>query len=377
MKRESDLDLIKDGLLDRAEDLCQRLLPDGRFEAGRSRWMAHDPVAQDYDKTKALSVALGAGKRGRWRNFRGTAGPAKHDLIGLIAYVNQTDTKGALAWARDFLGMRKMGRDEMVRLKRDAADRAAQRQKDDERARADRIRRAQALFADGTVPLMAGGSVADHVHAYLMGRNCPVDQVPTFAADNFRVSPSTEWWNGAKWTTQNGRRRKEKAGPMFPALHAAMAAASGVRTACHVTWLDPAEPAKAPVTPPKLVYGEAAGAVIEIAYGRPDPLAFWVATRPRPVVICEGIETGLSLAVALPDVRVWAGGSITNMGNAPVGIDCVSAVIVARDNNTGNAQAQNQLDASLAKLEAHGKPLTVMASPVGDDFNDLMEGEFL
>lgn len=371
--RESDLDLIKDGLLDRAEDLCQQLLPDGRFEAGRSRWMAHDPVAGDYRKTPALSVALGGGKRGRWRNFRGTAGPAKHDLIGLIAYVKQTDTKGALAFARDFLGLRKMGRDEMVRLKRDAARRAEQRERDDARARAARIARAQALFTEGTAPLSAGGAVADHVHTYLIERNCPAGSVPTFSADNFRVSPATEWWKGATWRD----RRKIKAGPMFPALHSAMRAASGAITACHVTFLDPAAPAKAPVDPPKLVYGEATGAVIEIATGRPDPLPFWVATRPRPAVLCEGIETGLSLALALPEHRVWVGGSITNMGNAPVGICCVSALIVARDNNHGNAQAQNQLDASLAKLEAHGKPLTEMASPVGDDFNDLMEGEFL
>jgi len=41
----------------------------------------------------------------------------------------------------------------------------------------------------------------------------------------------------------------------------------------------------------------------------------------------------------------------------------------------GNVQAQKQLDAALLELEAAGKPLTVMASHVGDDFNDLANDE--
>jgi hypothetical protein len=58
-----------------------------------------------------------------------------------------------------------------------------------------------------------------------------------------------------------------------------------------------------------------------------------------------------------------------------VWLDCVGAVIVARDNNDGNAQAARQLDDALEQLARANKPLEVIASHVGDDFNDLAKGE--
>jgi hypothetical protein len=72
---------------------------------------------------------------------------------------------------------------------------------------------------------------------------------------------------------------------------------------------------------------------------------------------------------------VWAAGSLSGMGHAPIQLSCVSDVTVARDNNHGNAQALKQLDAALIALEEHDKPMVVMNSYVGDDFNDLMTGK--
>ncbi len=163
-------------------------------------------------------------------------------------------------------------------------------------------------------------------------------------------------------------------GPKFPAVHSAFRGPAGTVTACHVTFLDPLKPAKAPVEPPKLMRGEASGAVIEIAHGRTGR-AFWQTGIASDLILCEGIETGLSLAIAIPEARVWAGGSITNMGNAPVSLACIGRIFLARDNNEGNATAQQQLERVIDQLDRAGKPLVVMASHVGDDFNDLIKGE--
>jgi hypothetical protein len=72
---------------------------------------------------------------------------------------------------------------------------------------------------------------------------------------------------------------------------------------------------------------------------------------------------------------VWAGGSLAGVGGAPVDLDCVEWVLFARDNNDGNAQAQKQFSAALERLEASGKRVHVEASHVGDDFNDLAQGD--
>ncbi len=151
-----------------------------------------------------------------------------------------------------------------------------------------------------------------------------------------------------------------------------MRSATGIVTCCHVTFLDPVLPAKAPVSPAKLMFGEAMGAVIEISCG-PGGRPFWGPTEEAlPVVLCEGIETGLSLAQAIDDARIWACGSLAGMGHAPVHLSCVSTITVARDNNAGNAQAEAHLNSGLDRLADSGKPLVIMRSHVGDDFNDLL-----
>ncbi|MDZ7822623.1 MAG: hypothetical protein U5K75_00290 [Ahrensia sp.] len=105
--RADDSQIIREGLLNRCEDLCFRLLPSGKREGGGVRWVAHDPVAGDYNKTPALSVVLTGEKRGRWQSFRGVHGHAKFDLIGLIAYVRSygTDMAGTLPLPTRLFGL--------------------------------------------------------------------------------------------------------------------------------------------------------------------------------------------------------------------------------------------------------------------------------
>lgn len=388
-----DMPIIRDGLLRQAESLCRKLLPSGRRDG--NRYVAHDPVQGDYDKTPALSVMLGGQKPGSWRAFRGGADNEKHDLLGLIAYVQRTDAKGAILWARDFLGLKTMSPAERAAMHQRAAEREVERKRDDERLRLRKIDAVQGLWRCGiggpahapaegrpprdfTLPAVTADApaAARPALAYFAARGVALDSVPNLAGFTFRFAPRLEWWKGASWRTQaNGRSFKEAPGPFWPAVVTAARTAEGHVGAVHLTFLDIERPAKAPVgNEAKLVYGFQTGTVMELACG-PIDLPFWLNREPGDVIVCEGIETGLALAIACPEARVWAAGSITNMGNAPVHLDCVGRVFLARDNNAGNATAQGQLDDTLEKLEASGKRVIVMASHVGDDFNDAMTGE--
>jgi hypothetical protein len=391
VRHQSDIPEIRAGLQDRIVDICRQLLPRGRAEGGL--WVAHNPgVAGEERKPPALKVRIAGGDIGAWTDWRNGRAGHKGDVIGLVAYLVGTDTKGALAWARDFLGLKALSREERAAM-RFAAE--ARRRQDDRRAEqkrrwslaeADRLYTtpqghreygpafaATAGFADGT-------AAREHALAYLRARRCPLDEIKTARPDlTFRFSAATEWWKGAVWETDgSGRKFKARPGPSFPAIHTAMRAPIGAVTCCHVTFLDQLQPAKAPVSPAKLMFGEKKGTVIEIATG-PSRTPFWQwgpETQAAPVIIAEGIETAASLAVELSaEARVWAAGDLSNIGNAPVHLPIVAEIYVARDNNHGNPQAQRQLDDALEKLEAHGRPLTVMNSPIGDDFNDLATGE--
>jgi hypothetical protein len=376
-----DLDIVKAGLVDRVGDVCAKLLPDGRAEGGL--WVSWNPVENDKGKTPALKVRIRGGDLGAWRCWR--CGE-KGDVIKLVAYLMRTDTKGALAWGRDFLGIRSMSAAERAELRKVESTRRHDRERADARRLARKLQSAAALFhaspsdretgpalcPHGTFPFGLGSPAEQHARRYFEARKVAIGL--EVAPWSFSFSPATEWWKGAQWETSAERKIKTKRGPLFPAIHSAMRAPTGIVTACHVTFLDPVKPAKAPVQPPKLMFGEALGAVIELAPGAAHE-PFWTCPTPGPLILAEGIETGLSFAVNVPEARVWAGGSLAGVASAPVHLPCVDWILFARDNNQGNAQAQKQFAAALERLEASGKRVVVEASHVGDDFNDLARGE--
>lgn len=389
MSPRNDLPEIKVALQARIADLCRKLLPGGRMEGGQ--WVCHNPqYAVNARADRTFKVRISGGVAGAWIDWR--TGD-KGDVIKLIEFCNRSNTGDAMKWARDWLGIARMDPATRRRLADDAATMRRRAEDDDARIRAQKIRSAQDLFNAARPGNLLGfskdggpdtdgpwhGPEALAIN-YFSARGCPLQEIESLAYSNFRFSADTEWWKGAKWervTRPNGQSHMVKTadGPRFPAIHSAMRNRSGALTACHVTWLDPIKPMKAGVEKPKLMRGEAKGAVIELATG-PEGAAFWQAREPHPLVIGEGIETVASIGVAIGGAaRLWAAGSLTGIANAPVDLDCIGKIIFARDNNDGNAQAQRQFNAALEWLEASGRPVTVIASHVGDDFNDLAQGE--
>jgi len=90
-------------------------------------------------------------------------------------------------------------------------------------------------------------------------------------------------------------------------------------------------------------------------------------------VLTEGIEDALAVAIARPDWRVWACGSLTGIADAPW-FSCISGFIVAADNDLDNAGAQRGLERSVNALKRHGVPVAVSHSFSGKDFTDALGG---
>lgn len=94
----------------------------------------------------------------------------------------------------------------------------------------------------------------------------------------------------------------------------------------------------------------------------------------EPLVLCEGVETALSVWQATGQ-EVWACLGISNIGRAPVPDQ--ATVIVARDGDAPGSKAEGQILRAASTLAARRITVEMATPPEGQDFNDVLvrEGE--
>ena len=145
--------------------------------------------------------------------------------------------------------------------------------------------------------------------------------------------------------------------------------------AVHRTWLARDGRGKAPVTPNKKIWPSFTGAAIHLARGETGLPAEDAVKRGMVdrLLICEGIEDGLSVALAAPELRVWAAGTLGNLAHVKIP-DCCHEVIVAADNDWGKPQAEALLKRGIEALAAQRRPVRVARAAIGKDFNDQLRG---
>lgn len=357
----------------RAGELARQLAPGGQERHGV--YEAPNPTRADR-KAGSFKIQTRGPKAGSWTDYAGVnapfaAGGDRGDVIDLIAYVKcGRDRKQALAWARDWLGLGRLSDAEKRRLTEQAQairQRVDQREKDDEERRR---RRAFELFMAARPGLI--GTLAER---YASARGCDLAAIEHLDVSNMRFNPALEWWRGAHVDGRGVRMPGER----FPAIVCGIRNRLGEVTGVHCTFLAPDGRGKAKVEAAKLMYGHVQGGVIRVSHGPSgmtpeqwtDAEADGRAPPAAPLILCEGLEDAWTLAEAVPEARVWAATSLGNLGHAPVDLPCVSSVIVAGDNDWGKGQAVQQFERAVLRLETHGKPVTVMRSAVGKDFNDM------
>jgi predicted P-loop ATPase/phage/plasmid primase-like uncharacterized protein len=89
-----------------------------------------------------------------------------------------------------------------------------------------------------------------------------------------------------------------------------------------------------------------------------------------PVVLCEGVETALSIWQATGQ-ETWACFGIANISRAPVAEGV--PVIVARDGDEPGSKADQQIRRAVTTLHARGHEVRVASPPLGIDFNDVLQ----
>lgn len=114
---------------------------------------------------------------------------------------------------------------------------------------------------------------------------------------------------------------------------------------------------KLDVATPKMSLGPRPGGAIRLGEGQTD------------LIVCEGLEDGLSILVDMPDQTVWVAAG-ANMMKSIVLPDACQTVVIARDNDEAGERAAE--DARVAFM-ATGRTVHVMAPPAGiKDFNEMI-----
>ena len=354
-RQQSDLADLKAALASRSADLARALCPDG--ERSGHYWICPNP-----------RDGSGKHKRNFWINLDGAKSPGSwHDPVAgekgspldLIMLVEGRDFPSALKWARDFLGWEQMAPDERARARRNVAENAeavaAREAKLLERNRG----QAFALWLKASERL-----AATPVETYLRGRGIDLDRLPR--------PPNA---------VRFGVRRHLETGMTLPAMLALMTGPDptgkkeSTYYAVHCTFLANDGHDKAPVSPQRKMWPSFRGGAIRLARGETGMSPGEAAKQGLldTLCLCEGVEDGLSIALACPELRVWAAGSLGNLRHQVLPA-CCAEVIVAADNDWGKPQAAAALEVAIEALSLQGRKVSVARSPIGKDANDALRG---
>lgn len=334
----SDLIDVKDIvnlLTERIEALAAEVLPRGHRE-GRD-WV--EASTSKGGLGDSLKVCLAGARRGTWSHFANSG--AKGDALELVCYVMFSgDKKKAIAWAKSWLGLDSADPARIKQARMKAAATREETRKKDEARKAATQKHVKAIW------LHAQGEILETpVDWYLKNRAVDLRALAHFPRA-LRYAPSL----------------KHKNGQSYPTMVAAVVNGKGEQVAVHRTYLQMVNERwqKAEVGAgfdAKMVLGSYAGGIISLSRGKSGkPLS--KAPDDDVVVLCEGIEDGLSIALACPDYRVLTTISVNNMKNAPLP-PAIKTVVIAADNDKAGSQAAQALEEAVNAFLDQGRDVRI------------------
>ena len=331
----TDAQEIARALAGRMEALARDLLPGAKMHGQLLRAGGVDGAPG-----QSLAVNLRGPRAGRWADY---ATGEHGDALDLIRAVRRCDAREAIVWARAWLGLDAFAR-RSPSSPAPAAAPAPSSSGDFDARRA----RAKALFLHATA---IEGTPAE---SYLLARGIETGALRSTRA--LRYAPAL---------------RHAESGRTLPALVAAIVALDGEMIGVHRTWLARGADGlwrKAPLRNAKMSLGAVAGGAIRLSSGA-GARKLLAADPTEAVVIGEGIETCLSIAVACPELRVLSAVSLANLGSVALPSQ-VRRVILAADNDEAPG-ARRGLARAIDAHRAAGREVRVARSPIGKDFNDV------
>lgn len=350
-----DLDRLEQMLVDRIDSLVPELLPNGGREG--AEWVA---PSIEGTSTRSLSVHMKGGKVGVWTDFAlhsaGLRDGYAGGLLGLIAYVKfGRQIKPAIGWAKSWLGIADDASWQAALRQppsRTRETRARDSQMEDERKRS----AAKSIWARQAAPL----TFDDIAGTYLFNRAIDLRSFPRVPAA-LRFHPELRHMSGLSFPALVGAIHR---GGEMVGVHRIWLSWDGAGKA-HLPLGRDGKPGKA-----KMALGPYAGGCIRLWRGGSGTR---LADCPPDdtVMVCEGIEDGLSVALLRPDARVLVAISLANMAAIELPAQLRAVTLVA--DNDADPRARESFARAVAAHQSAGRRVNIARSAVGKDFNDWLQ----
>jgi len=344
--------------------------------AGRRGWQVTNKWRPGADLSE-MKVWPG----GAFKDFNsGEKGDAM-DLVafGLSGFINKDSRMQALDWVENRFGIKTMPPGKLEEIQRQGEERRAQMEvaaaADNKEAR----EKARKAFFGAQQELE--GTPVD---TYLRGRGIDLRAIPNLARRSFRYRPDCDYWPAREF----GAGIKERS---FPGLLSAMVDGRGQLGAVHYTlvepdgsgkldtlsrgWVDAKPDGRIKGKSAKLMYPDTLGLEIRVSFGSSGMGAEDAAANGVVSWFghTEGIEDALTIALADPELRMHAAGSLSGFLSVP---DHAAAEghLLFRDNDWDKPQAVELFERGHSHFKSFGKPVEVVAMPAawGKDANDVL-----
>lgn len=349
-------------LTDRIEDLVDYLFPNAHKQGPE---MCVGSLAGE--KGQSLRIHIGRdSRRGVWRDFSAGVDGDPLDLVMHARFAGSK--KDAVQWAISWMGLDNQDpkRVQQYRLEAKAARESRHAEAESERKK--RIGSARARWHQGTA--IAGTLV----ERYLRGRGIDLRALGK-APGAIRFHAGLQYG----WAESDADKL------ILPGMVTMITALSGEHIATHRTFLKPDGSGKADASdgiPPdakgnpgdaKKVMGPYAGGHIPIWKGEQScPLRDIKAGTD--VYVSEGIEDGLTAAVADPTLRIIAMVALGNLINLQLPAQ-MGSLIILKQNDPPGSEAAKAMARAVTHHRAEGRRVLFVEAPQGvKDLNDLVRG---
>lgn len=365
-RARQEVDEVRARMNARALEFAKRLLPNGRKSG--NFWEAAN-IRDERSGSYSLKIRLSGTKQGSWSDYGlspGQAG-ATGDMLSLyIEREHGGDFAKGIAEAKRLVGVADMNEADFARSTAESERLRAQAEIAEAEERAIRRSSAERLW-HGSVPI-AGQEGRTAAFAYLAGRGIDFAQLG-------RV-PGSLRYHPACWNVETAERLG-KAHAKIPAMVACVMALDGQMLGVHRTFLDVSggknAVAKARLNDAKLTLGPSLTGHIPLWKGaHRQPLK--AIPAGTDIYMSEGIEDGLSLAMARPELRIIAGVSLGKMGAVALPEQMGALVIIGQ--NDIKPEPIEALERAIAAHQAAGRVVRTIFPPAKyKDFNDMLCGK--